>query len=108
MYIPVFKFLPFTKSLLTKKTGCLYYLSLSSGFVTPSKITDGALNENYPKWGINTPLPILICLEMYKPNENVQIIFLFINLKPKAPQDLETVSSSSNPSIPFILMKISK
>lgn len=83
IYIPVFKTLPLVNSFDTINTGYLNYLSLIFGFVTPSKSTLGAENVKVPKFGITIPLPILIYLEIYKPND---------------PQTDPITSSSINPS----------
>ena len=58
---------PFAKSFDTKNTGRRHYLSLSIGLVTPSSMHSGAENVNVPNFGIVTPLPILICRDIYRP-----------------------------------------
>lgn len=63
----VLKLMPDTKSFATKNTGKRSYRSLSLGLVLPFKSTVIPVKVNCPSLGTQTPLPLIIYLEIYLP-----------------------------------------
>ena len=71
--IPVLNGAPALKSLPIKKTGNLFYVSLSFGFVDPARSTFIPVKVKLPSFGTHTPLPCLSCLAMYWPRASQMV-----------------------------------